>query len=301
LKKKIKKIFEVLRKPYKILLYLDAKGIMVLPDVIFLKYMFMKKLDKKINFDNPKTFNEKMQWLKLYDRKDIYTNMADKIEAKKYVSNIIGEEYVIPTLGIYQKFDEIDFEKLPEQFVIKCNHYGGNNGIILCKQKKDFKNEKSKKIINKLLKKNLFYYGREWPYKNIKPKILVEELLYNDGKDIIDYKFWCFNGKPKLCLVCTDRNSNLKETFFDMEWNSLDLKRPTHDIDKKITKPINFELMKELSCKLSEKIPFIRVDFYEVSGKVYFGELTFYPASGFAKFEPEEWDNKLGDWLKLPK
>lgn len=293
------KILKAIMHPSWILIWLNSKRICLLDDENYLKLRYSLIFNKKIDLVIPSSFNEKMQWLKLHDRQEKYKTMVDKIAVKDYVSKIIGNEYIINNYGIYDKFDDIDFQRLPNKFIIKCNHYGGNNGIVICKDKLKLDKNNAEKRINRILKKNLYFYGREWPYKDIKPKILIEELLDNDGKELEDYKFWCFNGEPKLCLVCTDRNTELKETFFDMNWNLLELKRPNHDIDKNVKKPINFELMKTLSKKLSKDMPFIRVDFYEVNGKVYFGELTFYPASGFAKFEPEEWDEKLGSLIDI--
>jgi len=271
--------------------------IKLFPDKLYLKIKFYLKFGKRLKLNNPVTFNEKLQWLKINDRKDIYTKMVDKYAVKEYVSNIIGNEYVINTIGIYDKFEDIDFYNLPNKFVIKCTHDSG--GIVIVKDKDSLDKEYARERINKFLKREYYYTCREWPYKNVKPRIIIDDFLESSSNDLEDYKFWCFNGEPKLCLVCTDRRSNLKETFFDMNWNLLDLKRPNHDIDKRVIKPINFELMKELSKKLSKDIPFVRVDFYEVNGKVYFGELTFSPAGGFVKFEPEEWDEKLGNWIDI--
>lgn len=284
-----------------IILLLASKNIIKMTDKSFLKLTYKEKMKQQLNIENPQTFNEKLQWLKLYDRKDIYTDIVDKCKVKGYVAEIIGEEYIIPTLGVYNNFNEIDFDKLPNQFVIKCTHDSG--GLIIVKDKSKLDIKQTRKKINKCLKRNFYYYGREWPYKNVKPRIIVEKILnLNEGKkELVDYKFWCFNGKPKLCLICTDRQINLKETFYDMDWNLLNLKRPNHDIDETIEKPINFELMKELSQKLSKDISFVRVDFYEVNGRVYFGELTFYPASGFNRFEPEKWDYILGNMLDIER
>lgn len=282
-----------------IILFLNSRGMLkFIPDSVFISYLYFKTFRKKLNLNNPKSFNEKLQWLKLYDRKKIYTDMVDKYEAKKYVSNIIGNEYIIPTIGIYDRFDDIDFEKLPNQFVIKCTHDSG--GLIICKEKNKLNIKEARKKIEKSLKKNYFYFGREWPYKNLKPKIIIEKYMEDDiDSSMHDYKFHCFNGKVKYILVCTNREKDLKETFFDLEWKISKFKRPNHEIDKDIKKPSNFSTMIELAEKLSNNIPFIRVDFYQINGKIYFGELTFYPAAGFAKFEPEEWDEKLGELIDL--
>ena len=292
------KLSKFIKSPLLLFVFLSNRGINLLNDKTYLKIRYYATFKKFLNLKNPQTFNEKLQWLKLNDRKDIYTKMVDKYEAKSYVSKIIGNKYIIPTLGIYNNFDEIDFNKLPNQFVIKCTHDSGGLVIVTDKSKLDIK--KAKKKINKSLKRNYYYLGREWPYKNVKPRIIVEKYM-KDNKDtsMRDYKFFCFNGNPYCILLCNDRNTELKETFFDLNWKILPFKRPNHSIDTNIEKPHNLDKMIEFSKKLSLNIPFLRVDFYEINGNLYFGELTFYPAGGFSKFEPEEWDLKLGNLIDL--
>lgn len=255
-------------------------------------------MGKKLDLKNPKTFNEKLQWLKINDKNKEYTKMVDKYEVKKYVSDLIGKEYVIPTLGIYEKFDDIKFDELPNQFVIKCTHDSG--GIIICHNKREFNIKEAKRKIDKSLKVNYYYFGREWPYKNIKPRIIVEKYMVDESKtELKDYKFFCFYGEPRLMFVATNRGKDTKFNFYDLEFNKLPVKQHYNNSDKKILKPKGFEKMIELSRKLSENIPHVRVDFYDINGKVYFGELTFYHFSGMEKFEPEEYDKKLGDMLDL--
>lgn len=292
------KLSKFIKSPLLLFVFLSNRGINLFNDKTYLKIRYFATFKKILNLQTPQTFNEKLQWLKLNDRKDIYTKMVDKYEAKSYVSKIIGNKYIIPTLGIYNNFDEIDFNKLPNQFVIKCTHDSGGLVIVTDKSKLDIK--KAKKKINKSLKRNYYYLGREWPYKNVKPRIIVEKYM-KDNKDtsMRDYKFFCFNGNPYCILLCNDRNTELKETFFDLNWKILPFKRPNHSIDTNIEKPHNLDKMIEFSKKLSLNIPFLRVDFYEINGNLYFGELTFYPACGFSKFEPEEWDLKLGNLIDL--
>jgi len=292
------KLSKFIKSPLLLFVFLSNRGINLFNDKTYLKIRYFATFKKILNLQTPQTFNEKLQWLKLNDRKDIYTKMVDKYEAKSYVSKIIGNKYIIPTLGIYNNFDEIDFNKLPNQFVIKCTHDSGGLVIVTDKSKLDIK--KAKKKINKSLKRNYYYLGREWPYKNVKPRIIVEKYM-KDNKDtsMRDYKFFCFNGNPYCILLCNDRNTELKETFFDLNWKILPFKRPNHSIDTNIEKPHNLDKMIEFSKKLSLNIPFLRVDFYEINGNLYFGELTFYPAGGFSKFEPEEWDLKLGNLIDL--
>lgn len=265
-------------------------------DVEFLNLYFKSSLDYDLNLFNPNTFNEKLQWLKLYDRKPEYITMVDKYKVREYISEKIGEEYLVPILGVWDNPDEIDYDSLPNQFVLKCNHNSG--GVFICNNKDEFNWIQVKKEIRKDLKKNYYFPYREWPYKNVPRKIICEEYLVDNPND---YKFFCFNGKVEYILVCSDRFDSIKETFFDRNWNVAPFKRPNIEIDDKIKKPINFKKMIELSEFLSKDIPFLRVDFYEVDNKIYFGELTFYPASGFSPFEPNEWDHKLGELIELPE
>ena len=281
---------------------LIKKLLKLLPDYIFLKIKYKYKFNKKLDLNNPQTFNEKLQWLKLYDRNPEYTKMVDKYEAKKYVANIIGEEYIIPTLGVYDKFEDINFATLPNQFVIKCTHNSG--GLIICKDKTKLNIKEARKKINKSLKRNYFYTGREWPYKNIKPRIIIEKYMENNSEtELKDYKLFCFNGIPKIILVCSERfsSSNMCETWFDENWRYLDIIESNHRVNKEIKRPINFDKMKILAEKLSHNIPFLRCDFYEINKKIYFGELTFFPASGFENFKPAEWNKKLGDMIDLSR
>ena len=286
----------------KAIINLSNKNIINISDKQYLVLMGKVRMNKKMNIENPKTFNEKLQWLKLYDRNPEYTKMVDKYEAKKYVSEIIGDEYIIPTLGIYNNFDEIDFEKLPNQFVMKCTHNSGGN--IICKDKGHFDYKFARKWMGNCLKRNYYNYNKEWVYKNIKPRIIVEKYMQDRGEDELkDYKLMCFNGKVKCSFVCSDRynNKGLKVDFFDINWNKMPFERKYPNSTQKIQKPINYELMIEFAEKLSRNIPFLRVDFYEINGKIYFGELTFFPGSGFEEFRPEKYDRILGDMLELPK
>lgn len=283
-----------------IFLKLSAKGFFnYMNDKLYLKIFYRQIFNERLNLDNPQTFNEKLQWLKLYDRKPIYVIMVDKYEVKKYVSNIIGDEYIIPTLGIWDNFDDIEFDKLPEQFVLKCTHDSG--GIVICKDKKNLNIKEAKRKIEKSLKRNYYYYTREWPYKNVKPRIIAEKFISDDSKEeLLDYKIMCFNGKAEYSFVCSERHSNgLKIDFYDLNWKKMPFKRHYPNSDRKLEKPLNYNLMIELAERLSQNTTFLRVDFYEVNGKTYFGELTFFPGSGFEEFSPKEWDRKLGELIDL--
>ena len=271
-------------------------------DEKYLKKEFKLRMGYNLDLQNPQTFNEKLQWLKLYDRNSEYTKMVDKYEVKKYVSNIIGKEYIIPTLGIYNNFNEIDFDKLPNQFVIKCTHDSG--GIIICKDKNNLDIKKAKKKINTFLNRKYFYIHREWPYKNVKPRIIIEKYMEDNNSIMRDYKFFCFNGEPKLMYLSEglENHETARMSFYDMDFNLIDCKRKDYkQLDYTPKKPKTFEKMKEFASTLSRDIPHLRVDWYEINGKLYFGELTFYTCSGFIPFETEEWNYKMGEMLELPE
>lgn len=261
----------------------------------------MYRTKYKPDIRNPKTFNEKLQWLKIYNHNPEYTRLVDKYEVKRFVEEKIGKKYVIPTLGVWNSFDEIEFKKLPEQFVLKCTHDSGSVVIVEEKDKLDIKEVRNK--LNKALNTNYFWSQREWPYKNVQRRIIAEKYICDSSKDgIKDYKFLCFNGVVKMIFTCTERYSKegLKVTFFDNEWNRMPFERHYQSSNKVITKPKNLELMIELAQQMSQGIPFVRVDFYEIEFKVYFGEMTFFPGGGMEEFKPQEWDRILGDWIILP-
>ena len=256
---------------------------------------------RKLDLDNPKSFNEKLQWLKLYDRNPIYTTMVDKCEAKKYVASIIGEEHIIPTLAVYDKVEDIDFDALPSQFVLKCTHDSG--GIVICHDKEKLNRKDAVKKLRKGLKANFYWYNREWPYKNVKPRVIAEEYMTDGDGELRDYKFFCFSGEPKVMFIASDRFNEKEETkfdFFDMEFNRLPFRNGHPNATQPIEKPKGFEEMQKLAAQLSQGIPQVRVDFYDINGRIYFGELTFFHWSGFVKFEPGEWDYKMGRFIELP-
>ncbi|MBQ0036859.1 MAG: glycosyl transferase [Firmicutes bacterium] len=273
----------------------------ILPDKLYLQLKYFYRFHKFPNLKNPKTYNEKLQWLKLYDRRPIYTTMADKYEAKQYVASTIGDKYIVPTYGVWNKFGEIDFDSLPNQFVLKCTHDSG--GVVICKDKSKFDIEKAKEKINKSLNTNYYYHSREWPYKDIKPRIIAEKYIEDESGDLTDYKFFSFDGETKALYVATDRQSKeeTKFDFYDDKFIHLDLVNSHPNSSKENKKPKQFEEMILLANKLSKGYPHIRVDFYEVNGEIYFGELTFYHMSGFQPFYPEKWDYIFGEWIKLDK
>lgn len=281
--------------------YLTAMGLTHwMSDERFLKKEYYLAMGKTLNLNTPKTFNEKLQWLKLYNREPQYTMMVDKYAVKQYVANKIGSQYIIPTLGVWNHFDEIDFDELPNQFVLKCTHDSG--GIVICKDKLKLDKRAAKQKLEYYLKRKYYYVHREWPYKNVKPRIIAEKYMSNDnGEDLNDYKLMCFNGQVKATFVCSDRFSEdgLKVTFYDTNWKRMPFERHYLASKTDIARPKTYDEMLILAEKLAFQIPFVRVDFYEVHGRVYFGELTFFPGSGYEEFTPEEWDKKLGDWINL--
>lgn len=292
-----------IKNPKRIVGALGAHGFFNwLPDKPYLKLVYMTETGKKLNLENPKTFNEKLQWLKLNYRKPEYSIYVDKYAVRSYIAKTIGEKYLIPLIGVYNNVEEIDWESLPGQFVLKCTHGYGSNIICLDKSKLDI--NFAKKTLIKWTKKNWYWFGREWPYKHVKPRIICEKLMADElGKELIDYKIMCFNGKAKCIFVCLNRHSKtgLNIDIYDLDWKLMEFGRPNHpNSGMIIPKPENFDKMIYYSEIISKDIPFLRVDFYEVKGQLYFGELTLYPGAGFEKFIPEEYDNLLGSWLELP-
>lgn len=273
----------------------------IISDTFFLKLKWERIMGYPLNLSNPQTFNEKLQWLKLYNRKPEFTQMVDKIEAKKFVAGIIGEEYIIPTIAIYNRVEDIDFDSLPNQFVLKCTHDSG--GIVICKDKAKLDKNAALIKLRKGLKTNFYYLNREWPYKNVKPRIIAEKYMTDNDGELKDYKFFCFDGEPRMMFVASDRfnpNEETKFDFFDMDYIHQPFTNGHPNAKTKPNKPQGFEEMKHLARNLSKGIPQVRIDFYEIDGIIYFGEITFFHWSGFVKFEPKEWDYKLGEMIELP-
>lgn len=311
---KLRKIVDyALHSPDKLLLVVLVRIAPIMPDKLYLKWLFRLKMGYRLNLDNPKTFSEKIQWLKLYNRKPEYTQMVDKFAVKEYVAKIIGEEYIIPTIGVWDKFEDIDFDALPNQFVLKTTHGGGGGGVVICKDKSKFDVQAAKIKLNKSLKQCIYKSLKEWPYKNVPKKIIAEKYITDqEYEDLIDYKFYCFNGEPRYCQVIRDRNTIETIDFYDMEWNHMPfvglnpvIKNNTTPIIKNgqtpVQKPIHLDEMIEISRNLSAKIPFLRVDLYVIQDRIYFGEMTFYPASGLGEFTPSKWNVELGTLLDLYK
>lgn len=275
----------------------------------FLETLFFLRVGYRLDLANPKTFNEKLQWLKLYDRRPEYTKMVDKAEAKEYAAGIIGREHIIPTLAVYTSVEDIDFDILPNQFVLKCTHDSG--GVVICRDKSKLDKKWALKKLQKGLKRNYFYRNREWPYKNVCPRIIAERYIEplpndKDGQlehpDLKDYKFFVFNGVVKCFKIDFNRQTDHHANYYDRNGQLLPFGEKAYppQPEKCLEVPATFTKMIELAEKIAEKHNFVRVDFYDHNGKILFGEITFFPASGMGQFTPNEWDYKLGKWLKLP-
>jgi len=274
-----------------------------LPDSLYIRLFYFIATGRRINLKNPVLFSEKQQWLKLHDIHPEYKELVDKLTVNKKVTEILGEGHVFPILGHWKRFDDIDFNQLPNQFVLKCNHDSGSTKVIRDKNgltEKDY--AELRKHFNYRVKQDYFYAGREYPCKNIEPCIIAQQYMKDiehPDKDIEDYKFFCFNGVPKLMFVATDRSTDVKFDFFDMDFKWLDIQNIHANSGKIIEKPKHFEELKEAASKLSQGMKFVRIDLYEINGKVYFGEYTFFHGGGFCLFHPAEWERRLGDWINL--
>lgn len=304
----LKKLTSVIRNPSKIVVKLGKSSIgELVPDKVFLRAMYRASTGKKLNIDAPKGFNEKLQWLKLHDRNPKYINLVDKVEAKKYVQEVIGEEHIIPTIGVWNTFDEIDFSALPEQFVLKCTHDSGTVEIV--KNKCTFDVKSARIRFQNALARNHYYGGREWPYKYVKPRIIAEKYMEDytsseTGGELVDYKFYCFQGKPRFLYIATanfcNGVKNDKMMYKWLDWSDTPFKRPDHAaLQYDVKPPEKIEEMIQLAEKLSCGFPFVRTDFYYINDTVYFSELTFYPGSGVGLFEPESWEDEIGSWITV--
>lgn len=265
------------------------------PDRFYLGWKYWIMMGHRLHLNPPRTYTEKIQWMKLYDRNPRYTVLADKHSVKHFVADRIGPEHVIPTLGVWHSADEIDFERLPEQFVLKCNHDSGST--IICTDKRTFDLEKACSQLNSALKKNYYPKEREWAYRDIRPLIIAEEYL---GDRVPDYKFFCFNGKPEFMFIATDRFDPSVETkfdFFDMDFNHLDVRNGHPNAQVPPEKPELWEEMKAVAARLSQGLKHVRIDLYQVGGRIYFGEYTFYHWGGLVPFEPASWDEKFGELI----
>lgn len=300
---RIRTFFKVLfTEPNYIFDKLVRKFNWLFPDKTYLSIVYWLNFKKRLNWKNPQTYNEKLNWLKIYDRRPIYTKMVDKLSAKEYVRNIIGDKYIIETYGVWNKGEDIDWDSLPNQFVLKTTHGAGNNGVVICRDKKTFDKDKAVRKLNASLATDIFRRSRAWPYKNIERRIIAEKFIQNSNGELPDYKFFAFNGCVRAMFVATERNSgDVKFDYYDADFNHLDIVQVHPMSGKLIKKPDCFDEMIKVAEKLSAGYPHIRVDLYEVDNQIYFGELTLYHHSGIVPFHPEKWDYTFGSWLTLPE
>ena len=270
-----------------------------IPDDVYIKLEYLFETGRVLKLAPPTSYNEKLQWLKLHDIHPEYTEFVDKYSAKEYVAKVVGDKYIIPTLGVWDTFEEIDFIKLPNRFVLKTTNDSG--GVFIVNDKNTMDINRAKEVIKRSFNRNYFYVHREYPYKNVCPRIIAEQFMVDEsGSELKDYKIFCFDGVPKLIQVDYDRFTKHKRNLYDIEWKRLPftLKFPT-DWNREIPKPEGLKEMLDVASKLSKGMKHVRVDLYHINGKVYFGELTFFHGSGHEKFSPREWDYKLGEWLKI--
>ena len=295
------RIIDCLKNPRRIGLGLTTRFFKWLPDKMYLELLYFFKLGKKLNLKDPKTFTAKLQWLKLYNRHPEYTKMVDKYEVKNYVSEILGKDYIIPTLGVWEKFSDINFDELPSKFVLKTTHGGGSVGVVICKDKALLNMDNAKKNIEESFKLDIYKMFREWPYKNVPKRIIAEQYMQDDSGELRDYKFYCFNGEPKVMLLASNRFTEHNFTYFDMDFHKLPISSRDGKISSEVLeKPENFDEMKLVAKKLFQGLPHVRVDLYSCNHRIYFGELTFFDGSGYDDMESDEWNLRFGSWLNLP-
>ena len=274
-----------------------------LPDSVYLKLRYRFQMGKRLNLKNPTTFNEKLQWLKLYDRNPEYTRLVDKILVKEYVARVLGPEYVVPLLGAWDRPEDIDWDHLPNRFVLKTNHSGGNTGVVICKDKNSFDRQDAIRRLNASLQEDVYRNLREWPYRDVKKRVFAEQFIdpAPNNTDLHDYKFFCFNGVVRCFKIDFDRQTNHHANYYDRDGSLL----PFGELalapipEKELSVPSNYVKMIELAEKIAQGKRFVRVDFYNVNGRIFFGEITFYPAGGMGEFTSDGWDETLGTWLKL--
>lgn len=297
----LKKIIKAFTHPGLVMVtILNFKPFRLVPDKVFVKIKHYIKTQERINLKNPKTFNEKIHWLKLNDRNPEYTQMVDKVAVRDLVEKTIGEEYLIPKLGVYESYDDIDFDALPNQFVLKANHTSGD--VFVCKDKSKLDYKRLKKDIDQWKTKNYYWIHREWPYKHITAKILCEKYMEDESEaELKDYKVLCFNGEPKLIQVMSNRRRGYYNiNHYDINWQPVNIKRKKIDENPDgIPKPDQLDEMVEISRKLSKGLPFSRIDLYNTGEEVLFGEITFYPVSGYMDFADLKTNLMLGSWIDL--
>ena len=296
--------FETILNPRQVALVFMVKTSKWWKDETYVQILHWLRIGKKMDLKNPKTYNEKCNWMKLHYHHPLFTKMVDKYEAKKIVAEKIGEEHVVKCYGVWNHFDEIDFNKLPKQFVLKCTHDSGS--VCVVKDKETMDKDAIRMKMEKGLKRYYFLQERGWPYKDVKPRILAEEYIPSLGKpESIEWKLSCFDGEVKFSTRCGGiAHQALKlrsNDHYDRSWNRMEWYAYYEPTDQDYPKPPFIEELIKYSEQLSQGIPYLRVDWYVVDNKIFFGEFTFYTWAGFCKFIPEEWNNTLGNWITLPE
>lgn len=294
-------IHKYIKKPSLVLLSIIVKLGWLFPDKLYLQMMYRLKMGRSLNLKNPRRFTEKLQWTKLYYRLPILTTLVDKELVKPYVAKLIGEEHIIKNIGVWDSFDDIDFTILPDKFVLKTTNGGGGTNVVICRNKTQLDKPKTKRTIEKSQKQDIYKHLREWPYKNVSHRILCEEYKEDDSGELRDYKFFCFNGVPKVMLLASNRYTTHNFNYYDMDFNKLPITSVAgSQSSEELKRPDTFEEMKAIASKLSDGFPHVRVDLYSCEGKVYFGEMTFFDSSGYDNMSSDEWDLKFGSWMVLP-
>lgn len=298
-----KKLLKLMKDPSVIAVYLLGKGLLNwMDDEQYLKIAYRLRMKKRLNLDDPKSFNEKLQWLKLYNRRSEYTVMVDKYAVRQHVADTVGAEYLIPLIGVWNDPKDIDFSALPDQFVLKCNHNSGL-GMCVCKDKSALNIKKARSELRKGMRQDFYLNGREWPYKNVPRKIVGEKYMADEsGIELKDYKIYCFDGRPEFIQVmCGRRRGSYYLSHYSLDWQPIRVTRNKHKIyDQPIPRPAHLDEMIDIARKLSDGIPYVRIDLYYAEDRVFFGEMTFYPSSGYVMFSEEEEDLKEGGMIKLP-
>lgn len=298
----IKRIITNIKNPVYSFNYIISKGNFDnLSDKSYLQLLYKKNMGYPLNLNQPKTYNEKLQWLKLYNHNPLYTQLVDKYEVREYVTKKIGAKYLNTLYGVYDSFEEIDFKNLPEKFVLKATHTSGD--FFICEDKSKLDLELLKEKIDNWLNRNYYQLHREWPYKNVKPRIICEKLLVQENnEELRDYRFFCFNGKPRFIAVdfSITRKSKTRRNLYDLNWNLMDesISYP-RELNIKLEKPKELEELITLSTKLTEGIPHARVDFYIIKNKIIFGEITFFHQAGMGEIHPESFNLKMGEWINI--
>ncbi len=292
-----------IRHPKDILIGLLHRATCLLPDALYLRLMFRLKMGYRLDLKNPRTFNEKLQWLKLHDRNPDYTRLVDKIAVKEYVAGVLGEEVIIPTLGVWEHFDDIDFDTLPEQFVLKTNHSGGSTGVAICSDRASFDFATARRMLEASLRRNTYTTTKEWPYKGVRPRILAEKYMGDTSAELVEYKFWCFDGRVADVFICEGRFSAEGVFFnhYDRDWKRLYFSQdgPCNDVVR--PRPKLFDRMLEYAERLAAGYPHVRIDLYSDEAGVYFGEITFFDSSGYGRFDPPAWDLRYGELIDLTR